>query len=168
MATELDPQQGRTHSPRMPAPFDTLAASEALQAVGVESGQARAIANQLRLAAGAGQGVTHPELEAALARLETKLLDRIAESERALLELTAETNAKIASLRTELLDRIAESERGLLGRNAETNGKIASLRTELLDRIAESERRTTAQLWRLFGGIVAVAGVVVALIKYLP
>ena len=139
MATELDPQQGRTHSPRMPAPFDTLAASEALQAVGVESGQARAIANQLRLAAGAGQGVTHPELEAALARLETKLLDRIAESERALLELTAETNAK-----------------------------IASLRTELLDRIAESERRTTAQLWRLFGGIVAVAGVVVALIKYLP
>lgn len=139
MATELDPQQGRTHSPRMPAPFDTLAASEALQAVGVESGQARAIANQLRLAAGAGQGVTHPELEAALARLETKLLDRI-----------------------------AESERGLLGLNAETNGKIASLRTELLDRIAESERRTTAQLWRLFGGIVAVAGVVVALIKYLP
>ena len=121
MATELDPQQGRTHSPRMPATFDTLAASEALQAVGVESGQARAIANQLRLAAGAGQGVTHPELEAALAKLETKLLDRIAESERGLIE-----------------------------------------------RIAESERRTTAQLWRLFGGIVAVAGVVVALIKYLP
>ena len=94
----------------MPAPFDTLAASEALQAVGVESGQARAIANQLRLAAGAGQGVTHPELQAALAKL----------------------------------------------------------KTELLDRIAESESRTTAQLWRLFGGIVAVAGVVVALIKYLP
>ena len=110
MATELDPQRGRAHSPRMPATFDTLAASEALQAVGVESGQARAIANQLRLAAGAGQGVTHPELEAALAKLETKLLDRI----------------------------------------------------------AESERRTTAQLWRLFGGIVTVAGVVVALIKYLP
>ena len=94
----------------MPATFDTLAASEALQAVGVESGQARAIANQLRLAAGAGQGVTQPELQAALAKL----------------------------------------------------------KTELLDRIAESERRTTAQLWRLFGGIVAVAGLVVALIKYLP
>ena len=150
MATELDPQQGRAHSPHMPATFDTLAASEALQAVGVESGQARAIANQLRLAAGAGHGVTHPELEAALAKLETKLLDRIAESERGLIE------------------RIVETERGLLGINAETNGKIASLRTELLDRIAESERRTTAQLWRLFGGIVAVAGVVVALIKYLP
>ena len=110
MATELDPQRGRAHSPSMPATFDTLAASEALRAVGVESGQARAFANQLRLAAGAGQGVTHPELEAALAKLETKLLDRI----------------------------------------------------------AESERRATAQLWRLFGGIVAVAGVVVALIKYLP
>ena len=94
----------------MPATFDTLAASEALQAVGVESGQARTIANQLRLAAGAGQGVTHAELQAALAKL----------------------------------------------------------KTELLDRIAESERRTTAQLWRLFGGIVAVAGLVVALIKYLP
>lgn len=94
----------------MPATFDTLAASEALQAVGVESGQARTIANQLRLAAGAAQGVTHAELQAALAKL----------------------------------------------------------KTELLDRIAESERRTTAQLWRLFGGIVAVAGLVVALIKYLP
>ena len=139
MATELDPQRGRAHSPGMPATFDTLAASEALQAVGVESGQARAFANQLRLAAGAGQGVTHPELETALAKLETKLLDRFAEFERGLAEL-----------------------------HAETNGKIASLRTELLDRIAESERRTSAQLWRLFGGIVAVAGVVVALIKYLP
>ena len=91
MATELDPQQGRAHSPRMPAPFDTLAASEALQAVGVESGQAHAIANQLRLAAGAGQGVTRPELEAALAKLETKLLDRIAESERGLIERIAES-----------------------------------------------------------------------------
>lgn len=139
MATELDPQRGRAHSPGMPATFDTLAASEALQAVGVESGQARAIANQLRLAAGAGQGVTHAELQAALAKL-----------------------------KTELLDRIAESERRLIGLYTETNGKIASLRTELLDRIAESERRATAQLWRLFGGIVAVAGLVVALIKYLP
>ena len=139
MATELDPQRDRAHSPGMPATFDTLAASEALQAVGVESGQARTIANQLRLAAGAGQGVTHAELQAALAKL-----------------------------KTELLDRIAESERRLIGLYSETNGKIASLRTELLDRIAESERRTTAQLWRLFGGIVAVAGLVVALIKYLP
>ena len=150
MATELDPQRGRAHSPGMPATFDTLAASEALQAVGVESGQARTIANQLRLAAGAGQGVTYPELETALAKLETKLLDRIAEFERGITE------------------RVADTERGLLGLNAETNGKIASLRTELLDRIAESERRTTAQLWRLFCGIVAVAGLVVALIKYLP
>ena len=156
----------------MPAPFDTLAASEALQAVGVESGQAHAIANQLRLAAGAGQGVTRPELEAALAKLETKLLDRIAESERGLIERIAESERglieRIAESERGLIERIAGTDRGLLELNAGTNARIASLKTELLDRIAESERRTTAQLWRLFGGIVAVAGVVVALIKYLP
>ncbi len=45
---------------------------------------------------------------------------------------------------------------------------LAALKTELLDRIAESERRTAALLWRLFGGMVAVAAVAVAVLKYLP
>ena len=45
---------------------------------------------------------------------------------------------------------------------------LAGLKMELLDRIGNSERRTAAMLWRLFGGIVAVAGVAVAALKYLP
>ena len=59
-----------------------------------------------------------------------------------------ELQAALAELKGELLDRIAESERGLV------------------DRIAESERRMAALLWRLFGGIVAVAGVAIAVLKY--
>ena len=45
---------------------------------------------------------------------------------------------------------------------------MGQLKSELFDRIAESERRNVASLWRLFGGIVAVAGLVVAAVKYLP
>jgi len=50
----------------------------------------------------------------------------------------------------------------------ELEASLASLKTELLDRISESERRTAALLWRLFGGMVAVAGVAVAVLRYLP
>ena len=61
-----------------------------------------------------------------------------------------ELEAALAAQKTELLDRIAESERGLV------------------DRIAESERRMSALLWRLFGGMVAVTGAAVAVLRYLP
>ena len=127
----------------MAVSFDTLAAAEAMESAGVESRQARAIAAQLHVAASAGEAVTRPELEASLAALKSELLDRIAESERG------------------LVDRIAESERGLVDRIAESE-------RGLVDRIAEGERRTAALLWRLFGGMVAVAGVAVAALKYLP
>ena len=60
-----------------------------------------------------------------------------------------------------LLERIAESERMLLNR-------ITEGEQMLLDRIAESERRHAALLWRLFGGIVATAGVAVAAARLLP
>ena len=127
----------------MAVSFDTLAAAEAMESAGVESRQARAIAAQLHVAASTGEAVTRPELEASLAGLKSELLDRIAESERG------------------LLDRIAESERGLIDRIAESE-------RGLIDRIAESERGTAALLWRLFGGMVAVAGVAVAVLTYLP
>ena len=104
----------------MAVSFDTLAAAEAMESAGVEARHARAIAAQLHAAAAAGEAVTRPELEAAL-----------------------------AALKSELLDRISESERGLV------------------DRISESERRTAALLWRLFGGMVAVAGLAVAALRYL-
>lgn len=105
----------------MIVPFDTLAATDAMESVGMDPRQARVIAAQLYAASRAGEAVTRPELEAALARL-----------------------------KAELLDRIAASARGLV------------------DRIAEGERRHGAQLWRLFGGIVAIAGLAVSAIKYLP
>lgn len=78
----------------------------------------------------------------------------------------SELESALAGLRTELLDRIAASEQGLLNR-------IAKSERGLVDRIAESERRMSALLWRLFGGIVAVAGVAVAgvavaALRYLP
>ena len=116
----------------MAVSFDTLAAAEAMESAGVEPRQARAIAAQLHAAAKAGEAVTRPDLDAALAGLKTELLERIAESERGLVE------------------RIGESERGLV------------------DRIAESERRTAALLWRLFGGMAALAGLAVAALRYLP
>ena len=72
-----------------------------------------------------------------------------------------ELEASLASLTTELLDCIADSERGLIDRIAESE-------RGLVDRIADSERRTAALLWRLFGGMVAVAGVAVAVLRYLP
>ena len=112
--------------------FDTLAAAEAMESAGVGSTQARAIAAQLHVAAGTGDAVTRPELEAALAAFKAEMFDRIAEGERG------------------LIDRISRGERGLM------------------DRIAQSERRTAALAWRMFGGMVGIAGVAVALLRYLP
>ena len=43
----------------------------------------------------------------------------------------------------------------------ELNAALADFKLELLDRI-------TALLWRLFGGIVAVAGLAVAAVRVLP
>ena len=43
----------------------------------------------------------------------------------------------------------------------ELDAALAELKLELLDRI-------TALLWRLFGGIVAVAGLAVAAVRLLP
>ena len=83
--------------------FDTLAATEALEAAGMDSRQAKAVAIQLQSAATTGDPVTRPQLDSALAALELKL------------------------------------------------GKhVATL------------------VWCLFGGIVAVAGLTVAAIRYLP
>ena len=38
---------------------------------------------------------------------------------------------------------------------------LAALKTELMD-------RTAALLWRLFGGMVALAGVIIAAVKLIP
>ena len=69
-------------------------------------------------------------------------------------QFEAGLEAGLTRLKIELLERIAEGE------------------AKMLDRIAESERRmrehVTALLWRFFGGAVALAGLVVAALRYLP
>ena len=56
MASELDPDHGRPHSAPMSFAFDTLAASEAMRAAGMEPGQARAVAAVRLLPAGVVAG----------------------------------------------------------------------------------------------------------------
>ena len=63
--------------PGMGVPFDSLAAAEALAAAGMDRSQAKACATQLQAAASAGEPVTRPELDVALAGLKAELLDRM-------------------------------------------------------------------------------------------
>ena len=65
----------------MTSSFDTLAAAEAIENAGADPKLAKVIASQMRVAADAGEPVTRPELETALATLKTDLLERIAEIE---------------------------------------------------------------------------------------
>ena len=160
----LDAPHGRAHSARMVVPFDTLAATEAMESVGLEPLHARAIATQLYAVSRASDAVTRPELEAALATLKTELLDRI-----------GELSDRISESERGFLDRNTETERGIMGHITETQRSlmdridhIAENQRELADRIAERDRRYSAQIWRLFGGIVAIGGLVVSAIKYLP
>ncbi len=61
----------------MAAQFDTLAAAEAIENAGIDRKAAKVLAGQLRMASDAGNPVTRPELEAALAVLKTELIDRM-------------------------------------------------------------------------------------------
>ena len=72
-----------------------------------------------------------------------------------------EPETALAALETELVDRLAKMERILVDRISETERVLG-------DRLAEMERRLAALLWRLFGGGVALAGLVVAVLKLLP
>ena len=193
MASDLDPIHGTAHSSRMAASFDTLAAADALRDAGLQSGPARAIATQLHLAAGAVEAVTRPELEAALADLKMELLERIGAVENTLENRISDVEStlgnrigavensfgnrigeventlgnRIGAVETTLGNRIGAVEITLGNRIGDAEQRTADLKTELLDRIAESERRHAALLWRLFGGIVAVAGLAVAAAAYL-
>ena len=71
----IDFRRGPAHNQRMAVSFDTLAAAEALEAVGVEARQARVFATQLHAAARAGEPVTRPELEKSAAELKTEIAE---------------------------------------------------------------------------------------------
>ncbi len=139
------------------ATVEARATAEALEAVGVDPRDAQVLATRLHAAAVAGAPVTHAELDASF---------RI---------FRAEVDASLAALELKLVDRIAATEQRLVEMNAATERKvvanersIANLRSEMLERIAEGERRVEALLWRLFGGIVAVVGVAVAILRIMP
>ena len=119
-------------------------------------------------APGAGDSVTRPDLEAALAGFKTELLERLADSDQRMADLKVELLERIAESEGTLRAQMAENDRSLRAQMAENDQtlreRIAGGERALIDRIAESERRTAALLWRLFDGIVAVAGVA----RYLP
>ncbi len=166
----------------MMSSFDTLAAAEALQDAGAKPELAKAMTAQLKAAAKAGEPVTRPELDAALGTLKAELLERIAASEKSLSERNTATDQRITSVEKNLIERIAASEKSLSERNTATDQRITSVEknlieriaaseTRLLGRIAETERRlmdrTAAIVWRLFGAMVALAGITVAALEYL-
>ncbi len=64
-----------------------------------------------------------------------------------------ELDAALGTLKAELLERIAATETRLLGRIAETERRLMD--------------RTAALVWRLFGAMVALAGITVATLEYL-
>ena len=141
----IDFRRGPAHNQRMAVSFDTLAAAEALEAVGVEARQARVFATQLHAAARAGEPVTRPELEKSAAELKTE----IAEAEGRL-------EKSIAKVRAELVETEARLEKS-----------IAKTKVDLIDRIDKSEQRMKTLLWQLFGGMVALGALAVAVLGYL-
>ena len=66
----------------------------------------------------------------------------------------AELDMALAELKTELTERIAKTEVRLTERIAKTEVRLTE--------------RMSAYLWRLFGGLVALAGLSVAALRYLP
>ena len=150
------------------ATVETRATAEALEAAGVAPRTAQVLATRLHAAAVAGAPVTHAELDASfrifraevdasLAALELKLVDRIAATEQRLVEMIVATEQRLVEMNAATERKVVANERS-----------IANLRSEMLERIAESERRVEALLWRLFGGIVAVVGVAVAILRIMP
>ena len=57
--------------------FDTLAAASALENAGIKSEHAKAFAAQLGAAATAGEPVSRPEMDAALASLEARMTNKL-------------------------------------------------------------------------------------------
>ena len=106
------------------AQFDTLAAADALEDAGIDRTHTKAIATQLRVASDAGEPVTRPALDVALGALKAELIERIAETEKRMLQHSAEMERR-------LMDR------------------------------------TPALIWRLFGAMVALAGITIAVLEYL-
>ena len=87
----------------MTASIDILAVAEALEESGMDTRQAHVCATQMHLVANAREAVTRPELDAALRRLKTELIERIAESERRMMESMSMQYWRLMATMTALL-----------------------------------------------------------------
>ena len=87
----------------MTASIDILAVAEALEESGMDTRQAHVCATQMHLVANAGEAVTRPELDGALSRLKTELIERIAESERRMMESMSMQYWRLMATMTALL-----------------------------------------------------------------
>ena len=124
-------------------PFSALGAEQAFQDAGIELRQARALATQIELAANAGGFVTNEQLTSALSSLKLEIIDRMARGEAENRDLIAENRDFIATSVSDLHDRISRTEK-------ELREHMATL------------------LWRFFGGMVAMATLFFAAVRYLP
>ena len=135
-------------------PFSALGAEQAFQDAGIELRQARALATQIELAANAGGFVTNEQLTSALSSLKLEIIDRMARGE-------AETRSLIAASEAETRSLIAEN-----------RDFIATSVSDLHDRISRTEKELREHmatlLWRFFGGMVAMATLFFAAVRYLP
>ncbi len=87
----------------MTASIDILAVAEALEESGMDTRQAHVCATQMHLVANAREAVTRPELDGALSRLKTELIERIAESERRMMESMSMQYWRLMATMTALL-----------------------------------------------------------------
>ncbi len=87
----------------MTASIDIRAVAETLEESGMDTRQAHVCATQMHLVANAREAVTRPELDAALRRLKTELIERIAESERRMMESMSMQYWRLMATMTALL-----------------------------------------------------------------
>ena len=171
----------------MNAAFDTLAATDALEQSGMDSRQAHACAAQMDIAVKSVDAVTPEQFNAGLAQLKAELLACIAESEQRIQERIAgvelRTQERIAAVELRTQKCFADLQERIAGVELRTQERIAESEQRTQERIAESEQRTqeriaeseqrmrehvTTLLWRFFGAMVALAGLAVAALRYLP
>ena len=164
-------------------PFSALGAEQAFQDAGIELRQARALATQIELAANAGGFVTNEQLTSALSSLKLEIIDRMARGEAETRSLIAASEAETRSLIAENRDLIAASKaetRSLIAENrdfiatsvSDLHDRISRTESDLYDRISRTEKELREHmatlLWRFFGGMVAMATLFFAAVRYLP
>ena len=139
--------------------FDTYAAAKALRNAGFDEPQAEAAVAMVRDAV--SEGVATGE---DAARLESKIDAGLAEVKTEIAEVKAglaEVKTEIAEVKTE----IAEVKTDVVRLEGRVESESARLEGRVESEIGRLETRLTV---RMYGGLVATAAVVVALLKLLP